>query len=123
MKTLKESKLVMQVSEGLDYKGVGGLCKRMVHPLINGSKNLGITVAYINPGEELPFHSHDNEEAYFVIQGNGLMKLGSYPDEDIQLEKNMSVFMPEGELHYTKNTGNEPLVLLCALSPPPVAMD
>lgn len=122
-KSLKDAKLVMRIQDGMDFRGVGGLCKRIVHPLINDSKNLGVTIAYVLPGEELPFHSHDNEEAYFVLQGTGLMKLGSYPDEEIQLEPKLSVFMPGGEPHYTKNTGDEVLVLLCSLAPPPVAMD
>lgn len=122
METLADKKLVMRISEGSTFRGVGGLCKRIVHPSINGSKHVGVTVCFVNPGEELPFHSHDNEEAYFVLQGTGLMRLGSY-DEDIQLEPWLSVFMPCGEPHYTKNTGNEPLVLLCSLAPPPVAVD
>ncbi|MDY3037626.1 MAG: cupin domain-containing protein, partial [Eubacteriales bacterium] len=118
----EKDKLVMRVSEGQEFRGVGGLCRRLVHPTINNSKHVGVTICFVNPGEELPFHSHDNEEAYFVLQGTGLMRLGSY-DEDIQLEPWLSVFMPGGEPHYTKNTGNEPLVLLCSLAPPPVAMD
>lgn len=122
MSLLAEKKLVMRIADGTDFRGVGGLCKRLVHPSINGSKHVGVTVAFVLPGEELPFHSHENEEAYFVLQGTGLMRLGSY-DEDIQLEPWLSVFMPGGELHYTKNTGNEPLVLLCSLAPPPAAVD
>ena len=122
-KTLAEAKLVTRIQDGMEFHGVGGLCIRLVHPLINGSKNVGVTLCYILPGDELPFHSHDNEEAYFVLQGTGLMKLGSYPDEDIHLEPRMSVFMPGGEPHYNKNTGDEVLILLCSLAPPPVAMD
>lgn len=123
MKTLAERKLVMNIRDGMEFKGVGGLCKRVVHPLVNDSKNLGMTIAYVYPGEELPFHSHDNEEAYYIAQGSCTMKLGSYPDEEIHLHKDMVIYMPGGEPHYTKNTGNEPLVLVCALAPPPTVMD
>lgn len=113
-----EIKYVTKVSEGTDFRGVGGLVKRLVHPSLNGSVNLGVSIAFVNPGEELPFHKHSNEEAYFVLQGTGLMKIKGY-DEDIQLEPWLSVYMPGNSEHYTKNTGNEPLVLLCSLAPPP----
>lgn len=120
MSKLREAKIVTQVADGLEFRGVGGLCRRLVHPDINNSKNLGVTICFLCPGEELPFHYHENEEAYFVLQGSGLMKLGSF-EEDIQLEPWLTVFMPANEPHYTKNTGNEPLVLLCSLAPPPTA--
>ena len=63
MTKLEKDKLVMRVSEGQEFRGVGGLCRRLVHPTINNSKHVGVTICFVNPGEELPFHSHDNEEA------------------------------------------------------------
>lgn len=123
MKSIKERKLVINPSEGMIFKGTGAMCRRVVHPMVNDSKNLAMTVAYVHPGDEVPFHSHDNEEAYYIAQGSCMMKLGSYPDEEIHLEKNMVIYMPGGEPHYTKNTGNEPLILVCALAPPPTIMD
>lgn len=115
---MSNQKLTMEVKEGLDFRGVGGLVKRLIHPTTTGSVNLGVSIAYINPGEELPPHHHGNEEAYFVLQGEGVMTVEGY-EETILLKKYLSVYCPANKDHYTKNTGNEPLVLLCSLTPPP----
>jgi mannose-6-phosphate isomerase-like protein (cupin superfamily) len=40
-------------------------------------------------------------------------------DETIHLEKNLSVYVPANALHGQKNDGNEPLAILCSLTPPP----
>jgi len=109
----------MEICEGSDFRGVGGLVKRLIHPTTTGSEKLGVSIAYVYPGEELPPHKHSNEEAYFILQGEGIMTIEDY-EEDINLKKHLSVFIPANKNHYTKNTGNEPLVLLCSLAPPPV---
>lgn len=113
-----ELRYVTKVNEGFPFKGVGGLVLRLIHPEVNGSDQLGMGIVYLNPGEELPSHKHFNEEGYFIISGEGFMTID---DTEIILEKNMSVYMPAESIHYTKNTGNEPLVFVCALSPAPIA--
>lgn len=117
---MAKQKLTMEIHEGSDYRGVGGLVKRLIHPTTTGSENVAVSIAFVNPGEELPPHRHSNEEAYFILQGTGFMTIEDY-DEEIHLKKNLSVFMPANKEHYTKNTGDEPLVMLCSLSPPPTA--
>lgn len=111
-------KHVIKIQEGYHFNGVGGLVVRLVHPDVCGSDQLGMGVVYMNPGEELPPHKHFNEEAYYIISGTGIMSIDG---ESIALEKNMAVYMPAESVHYTKNTGSEPLVFICALSPAPVA--
>lgn len=110
-------KHVIHVQEGYQFRGVGGLVVRLVHPDVCGSDQLGMGVVYMNPGDELPEHSHFNEEAYYIISGTGIARIDG---EEIQLEKNMALYMPANAVHYTKNTGSEPLVFICALSPAPV---
>ena len=109
-------KNVMRIKDGFDYRKIGGLVKRLVHPKTTGSKNLGVSICYLNPGEEITPHRHEYEEAYFILQGEGTMLL---EDEKIHLEKNLSVYIPINAKHGQKNDGNEPLVLLCSLTPPP----
>lgn len=116
---MSEKKLTMEVHEGSDFRGVGGLVKRLIHPSTTGSENLAVSIAFVNPGEELPPHRHANEEAYFILQGEGIMTIEDY-EGTIQLNKYLSVYIPANKTHYTKNTGNEPLVMLCSLTPPPV---
>ncbi|SIS03991.1 Cupin domain-containing protein [Peribacillus simplex] len=110
------SKTVIMPNQGKDYRGIGGLVKRLVHPSTVGSENLAVSICYLNPGEEITRHSHTYEEAYFVLQGTGKMILG---EEEFKLEPNMSVYIPSGKEHAQINDGSEPLVVLCSLSPAP----
>lgn len=114
----REIKHKISIQEGYQFRGVGGLVIRTIHPDVCGSEQLAMGVVYMLPGEELPPHSHSNEEAYFILSGVGEMKVDG---EEILLEKNLSIYMPANSVHMTKNTGNEPLVFICALSPAPTA--
>lgn len=109
-------KSCVSIQEGLDYRGLGGLVKRLIHPKTVGSANLGVSILFLNPGETVKKHSHPYEEAYFVLQGEGTMWLG---DDTIQLHKYLSVYIPSDFTHGQMNTGCEPLIILCSLTPPP----
>jgi len=56
-------------------------------------------------------HFHQGfEECIFVMSGEGCTEAdsGSYP-----LKAGDTILIPSGEKHATRNTGSEPLVLLC----------
>jgi quercetin dioxygenase-like cupin family protein len=56
-------------------------------------------------------HFHNGfEECIYVISGTGCTEAdsGSYP-----LRAGDTILIPSGEKHATRNTGSEPLVLLC----------
>jgi quercetin dioxygenase-like cupin family protein len=56
-------------------------------------------------------HFHDGfEECIHVMSGTGCTEAdsGNYP-----LEAGDTILIPSGEKHATRNTGSEPLVLLC----------
>lgn len=56
-------------------------------------------------------HSHpDCEECIHVLSGTGLF---CTEDEERPLHPGDTVLVPPGERHYTRNTGREPLELLC----------
>ena len=110
------SKKLVEIQEGQNYLEIGGLVKRLVHPKITGSENLGMSIAYLHPGEKIKPHSHNFEEAYFVLQGKGEMTIDG---EVFRLKKNLSVYIPRNSVHTHINDGDEPLITICALSPPP----
>lgn len=109
-------KNVIHIRDGIDFRGIGGLVKRLVHLQTTGSKNLGVSMCYVNPGEEIIPHRHESEEAYFILEGEGTMVLEK---ETIHLEKNLCVYIPGNALHGQKNEGDVPLIILCSLSPAP----
>jgi mannose-6-phosphate isomerase-like protein (cupin superfamily) len=112
---------LIKIRDGEDYRGRGILIKRLVHPATVGSDQLTVSIAYHNPGEEVAEHKHVYEEAYFVLQGEGMMTVGDTPK--FHVTENDCIYTPSNVNHWTKNTGDEPLVILCAITPPPSARD
>jgi mannose-6-phosphate isomerase-like protein (cupin superfamily) len=80
-----------------------------------GSRGVTLRLAEIpvaQAGETLrvPHHHSDFEECIYVLSGQGttFAESGEYP-----LRPGDTLLMPAGEKHVTRNTGNEPLLLLC----------
>jgi mannose-6-phosphate isomerase-like protein (cupin superfamily) len=80
-----------------------------------GSRSVTLRLAEIpvaQPGDTLrePHHHSDFEECIYVLSGHGttFAESGEFP-----LKPGDTLLMPAGEKHVTRNTGNEPLLLLC----------
>jgi len=111
------NRYLIKIRDGEDYRGRKVLIKRLVHPSTVGSDKLTVSICYQNPGEEVARHKHGYEEAYFVLQGEGVMTLGD--SEEFPITRYDCIYTPSNTPHWTKNTGDEPLVLLCAITRPP----
>lgn len=78
-----------------------------------------VEIAVPKSGENLRGpHYHDRfEECMYVLSGSGTTYAdsGEYP-----LQPGDSILMPAGERHVTRNTGTEPLVLLCFFPVPDI---
>lgn len=72
----------------------------------------GYTTIY--PGGSIPAHRHVNEEAYTILSGRGLMTVDG---EGAPVEGGMCVYLPSGQEHSLKNTGEEDLVVMFVYSP------
>ncbi len=56
-------------------------------------------------------HCHDgHEECIYVLSGRGTTRSG---EASHAVEAGDTILIPPGEMHVTRNTGSEPLVLLC----------
>ena len=56
-------------------------------------------------------HRHDGfEECIFVLSGEGCTEAGA---DSHPLKAGDTILIPAGESHVTRNTGSEPLMLLC----------
>ncbi|KAH0785843.1 cupin domain-containing protein [Histomonas meleagridis] len=71
-----------------------------------------ISYTSIPPGAQLPFfHSHkENEEVYIVIKGSGEYQVD---DNVFPIEEGSVVRVGTGASRCYKNTGTEPLVIIC----------
>lgn len=113
-----QERLVMRQEDGRLFEALGAPVWRLVHPLTTGSTALGVSLCAMGPGDEIRRHSHDYEEAYYVLRGTGTMTLEGVGE--IHLEPGLSVYVPPGRVHGQVADGGEPLHILCSLSPPPV---
>ena len=71
-----------------------------------------VEIAVPQPGDkprDRHFHS-DTEECIYVLSGEGRTESES---GDHRLKAGDTILIPAGEPHVTRNTGSEPLVLLC----------
>jgi mannose-6-phosphate isomerase-like protein (cupin superfamily) len=95
-----------------------GLPGRKVLEIVSGeegAQSVTLRLAEIpvaQPGEapRAPHHHCDFEECIYVLSGQGttFAESGEYP-----LRPGDTLLMPAGEKHVTRNTGSEPLLLLC----------
>lgn len=102
-----------------------GLPGRSVIEVVSGEIGSALTFRIVEipvpqPGETLRGpHLHDGyEECIYVLKGEGrtLSESGEFA-----LKPGDVVLMPSNEKHVTRNTGKDPLVLLCFFPTPDIA--
>lgn len=87
-----------------------GRCGRLA------SSRLAVTWVEGGPRSEQSPHRHEeSEQAYVIVQGRGLMKIGG---ERLEVERGTLILIAPGEIHSIENVGDEPLVYVSATSPP-----
>lgn len=93
----------------------GSLIRELMHPTLHGNRNQSLAEATVAPGASTRLHKHRrSEELYHVTRGSGLMTLNGRP---IPLRAGDTLSIPAGTPHCIRNTGNEPLVILCCCAP------
>jgi len=110
---------VVHEEDGRQFEALGAMVLRLVHPLTVGSHALGVSVCIMKPGEVVRRHRHAYEEAYYVLEGSGLMNLEGVP-QGIRLTPGLAVYVAPNLFHGQTNDTDAPLRILCSLSPPPV---
>lgn len=81
-----------------------------------GASHLSVTWVEGGPGSEQQIHTHDDaEQAYIIVRGTGLMRVG---DEEQEVTEGTLVLVPRQTGHAIRNAGDGPLVFVSATSPP-----
>jgi len=65
-------------------------------------------------GGQVPWHNQEQEEVYFVVEGQGEMCLG---EERQPLTTGQMVYIPCGVFHQLSNTGDTPLKMIYCYGP------
>lgn len=95
-----------------------GLPGRKAMEIVSGERGArGLTlrlveIPVVQPGDALraAHHHSDFEECIYTLSGQGT----TFADSgEYHMKPGDTLLMPSGEKHVTRNTGSEPLVLLC----------
>jgi quercetin dioxygenase-like cupin family protein len=87
---------------------------RVVIGKADGANNFCMRVFELAPGGYTPRHTHPWEHEQFVHAGHGSVLL---KDQWVEFGPGNVVFIPANEEHQIKNTGEEPLVVVCLVPP------
>ena len=95
---------------------IGREMRRLITSETVGAENVSVGVISVPPGTEvLPCHSHEAEEALYIVQGEGEFWIdghtGHFGAGDV-------VWYPFGSKHMIRNTGNQMLKAVFIFSPP-----
>ena len=93
---------------------------RRTQNLVGGASPVqakGFCMGYVTlepGGGQVPWHNHDQEEVYFIVQGNGEACVGN---ERADIHAGQAIYVPSALFHQLTNTGTGPLVMMYVYSP------
>jgi len=94
----------------------GSRILELIRPELDGSRNLSLARATIEPDASTLRHRHGAaEEVYFVLSGEGALEIGGAIE---RVGPGDARLIPPGVEHRATAIGPDPLVILCACSPP-----
>jgi mannose-6-phosphate isomerase-like protein (cupin superfamily) len=94
--------------------------RRLTKNLVGGASPIQasqFSLGYVTldpDGGQVPWHSQEQEEVYFILEGAGEMCLG---DERKTLSSGQAVYIPSGVFHQLTNTGSSPLRMIYCYGP------
>jgi quercetin dioxygenase-like cupin family protein len=91
---------------------------RVISDVTVGTKNMGVTIAYLLPGGKIGAHRHNLEEVYVFMQGEGIQTVER--KQKIKVKAGMVTYLKPNLEHETINTSDEVMIIVAALSRPPL---
>ena len=110
--------MLLTVQEGLPvlFEPCESPAVRVVHPTNPKapSKNFGVTMLYVPPQGCITLGSHEPEEVYAILEGNGTFHFTKGPQS---IAKGDFIYLPPWCEHGIENTGSEQMVIIVITSP------
>ena len=94
--------------------------RRRTQNLVGGlspvqAKNFSMGNVTLEPnGGQVPWHNQEQEEVYFIVEGEGEMCLG---EERRAVRTGQAVFIPSKVFHQLTNTGDQPMRMIYVYGP------
>ena len=101
---------IEEIPPDLDIRPVGQMM---------GVSNMAVTLWYFEPGEEIQYHAHsEQEELYYVIQGEFSLKLGRSGEEEYVEVEEGAFWVAEPKIgHGHRYTGDDQGIVLAIGAP------
>ena len=103
-----------RLSEARVERYIGRTIRTLLDPKAMGTSGLTLGVITYQPGCIVEPHSHDDQEALYVLKGRGKAKVG---DESIKLEPGTAVYIPRGITHSVSNLSAKPIEAVLVHAP------
>jgi mannose-6-phosphate isomerase-like protein (cupin superfamily) len=95
--------------------GDGSLLRELLNPLTEDlAVRYSLAEARVRPGESTLPHRLTNAEVYYILAGDGEMRIG---DETAGVRSGQAVYIPPGAVQSISNTGDRDLIFLCIVDP------
>ena len=78
------------------------------------AKNFCMGQVTIFPGGQVPAHDHDQEEVYYVIDGEGEIEIDGSTEA---LRQGEAVYVPSGKTHNLRNSSSSDMTFIFIYSP------
>ena len=110
----------MIVADLKEIPGRSYPARRRTQNLVGGAspiqaKNFAMGFVTLEPkGGQVPWHNQEQEEIYFVVDGEGEMCLG---EELSRIQAGQAVYIPGGVFHQLTNTGDRPMQMIYCYGP------
>jgi mannose-6-phosphate isomerase-like protein (cupin superfamily) len=94
--------------------------QRLTQNLVGGASPIQATAFSLGHvtldanGGQVPWHNQEQEEIYFIVEGNGEMCLG---EERSSISAGQAVYIPSGVFHQLTNTGATPMRMIYCYGP------
>lgn len=99
----------------VEMEGASGARMRMLIGPEDGAQRFHMRHFEIAPGGHTPLHQHDYEHEVLVLGGEGVVR---GEDGERPIRAGDVVWVPPGELHQFRSTGNEALSFICLIPAP-----
>jgi quercetin dioxygenase-like cupin family protein len=115
---MSESKMI--IADLTEMEGRAFPARRRTRNLVGGlspiqASNFAMGLVVLEPhGGQVPWHNQEQEEVYFIVEGDGEMCLG---EERREVHTGQAVYIPSGVFHQLTNTGDTPMKMLYCYGP------
>ncbi|MFW9831310.1 MAG: cupin domain-containing protein [Candidatus Thorarchaeota archaeon] len=92
-----------------------GTTKTTIRWLINrdnGARTFAMRRFEIQPGGEIPLHTHEADHEIYILSGEGVVLTN---EQEVEVKPDMFLYVPPNEEHGYRNSGDNPLVFICII--------